>query len=100
MINMQTNQKKGWLDRKVGKFASRKFLVWITGTIALFHGFIVSGDWVAISLGFIGVEGFAKIASMWKHGKTFVEKAPHEARMMFEEEVTDPNDPERMNNTL
>ena len=98
-------EKKGWLDGKVGKFVSRKFLVWIFASVALLMGVLEGDNWVAVALAFIGIEGAAKVAAMWKHGKTFVDKAPHEGKLpwtgkMDDLEVTDPNDPERMDNTL
>ena len=59
------------LDRLLSKLVSRKLMVWLTAT-----GFMLtetlplqSGDWVAISLAYIGIQGLADIAREWKHGK-------------------------------
>ena len=46
------------LDRLLSKLVSRKLMVWLQ-----------SGDWVAISLAYIGIQGLADIAREWKHGK-------------------------------
>ena len=59
------------LDSLLSKIVSRKLMVWLTAT-----GFMLtetlplqSGDWVAISLAYIGIQGLADIAREWKHGK-------------------------------
>lgn len=81
--------KKGWLDRKAGKFVSRKFLVWIFASYALITGTLDGDNWVAVALAFIGIEGTAKVAAMYRHGRTFVTESPIRQ-----------DDPERMDNTL
>jgi hypothetical protein len=56
------------IDNWLGKWASRKLMVWVSGTLLLV-GDKVSGDqWVAISLAYIGLQGAADIAARWKHG--------------------------------
>jgi len=57
------------LDKWLGKWASRKLMVWITSTMFLGAGMLASDDWVAVSLAYIGLQGAADIASKWKHGK-------------------------------
>jgi hypothetical protein len=56
------------LDKLLGKWASRKLIVWATSTAFLASGQLTSSDWVAISLAYIGLTGAADIAATWKHG--------------------------------
>tara|TARA_R100000315_G_C5224356_1_gene135687 strand:- start:39 stop:308 length:270 start_codon:yes stop_codon:yes gene_type:complete len=56
------------LDKWLGKWASRKLIVWGTATVFLGLGTLASDDWVAISLAYIGLTGAADIAATWKHG--------------------------------
>jgi len=59
------------LDRTLSKLVSRKLMVWLTATGLMLTETLPlqSGDWVAISLAYIGIQGLADIASQWKHGK-------------------------------
>lgn len=57
------------IDKMLGKWASRKLIVWGTATAFLATGMLASDDWVAVSLAYIGLQGAADIASKWKHGK-------------------------------
>ena len=57
------------LDKWLGKWASRKLIVWGTSTAFLALGHVTSSDWVAVSLAYIGLQGAADIAARWKHGK-------------------------------
>ena len=57
------------LDNILGKWASRKLIVWGTATVFLAVGSLTSGDWVAVSLAYIGLQGAADIAATWRHGK-------------------------------
>lgn len=57
------------IDKALGKWASRKLIVWGTSTVFLAMGSLTSGDWVAVSLAYIGLQGAADIAATWKHGK-------------------------------
>ena len=65
--------KKRELDlgnaKALGKWASRKLIVWGTATIFLSMGSLTSSDWVAVSLAYIGLQGAADIAATWRHGK-------------------------------
>ena len=53
MTEAQT-QKAPLADRVLGKLTSRKLLVWGTGTALACLGFVTSGDWVTISVVYIG----------------------------------------------
>ena len=61
-------------DLYLEKFISRKLLVWIISTIFLLTGIITSDQWVAIALGYVGIQGFADMAAKWKSaGKSNVD---------------------------
>ena len=62
---------KHGLDRLLVKLVSRKLMVWLTATGLMLTETLPlqSGDWVAISLAYIGIQGLADIATQWKHGK-------------------------------
>jgi hypothetical protein len=57
---------RGVLDIITAKAISRKLLVWITASAFLGLGKITPDEWTAISLGYVGVEGFADLAVKWK----------------------------------
>ncbi len=59
------------LDQTLNKLISRKLMVWLTATGLMLTETLPlqSGDWVAISLAYIGIQGLADIAAQWKHGK-------------------------------
>lgn len=59
------------LDQALNKLISRKLMVWLTATGLMLTETLPlqSGDWVAISLAYIGIQGLADIAAQWKHGK-------------------------------
>tara|TARA_R110002020_G_scaffold420624_1_gene629767 strand:+ start:322 stop:537 length:216 start_codon:yes stop_codon:yes gene_type:complete len=59
----------GMLDTVQKKVVSRKLMVWLTATGLMFNSNLASGDWVAISLAYIGIQGVADIAATWRHGK-------------------------------
>jgi len=61
--------QRGFLDKIQEKIVSRKFLVWLTATVAMFLGNISGDTWSGISLAFIGIVGLVEFASMWKHGR-------------------------------
>jgi hypothetical protein len=56
------------LDSILKKLWSRKLMVWMTATGLMVQGSLMSEDWVAVSLCYIGLEGLADIAGRWKHG--------------------------------
>ena len=59
------------LDSLLSKLVSRKLMVWLTATGLMLTDTLPlqSGDWVAISLAYIGIQVLADIAREWKHGK-------------------------------
>tara|TARA_R100000152_G_C6766477_1_gene191487 strand:+ start:1046 stop:1240 length:195 start_codon:yes stop_codon:yes gene_type:complete len=58
------------LDSLLERLLSRKLMVWVTATALMLTDTVPlnSGDWVAISLAYIGIEGLADIATRWRHG--------------------------------
>ena len=54
------------LDVYLEKIVSRKLLVWLTSTGFLVGGLITNEQWVAIALGYVGIQGFADLATKWK----------------------------------
>ncbi len=59
---------RGMIDIITAKAISRKLLVWTVATVFMALGKITPDEWTAISLGYVGVEGFSDIAMKWKHG--------------------------------
>ena len=57
------------LDKGLNKIISRKLLSWITASTFLCLGFINNEQWTAITIGYVGIQGFADLAATWKHGK-------------------------------
>lgn len=64
----EKENERGVLDIITAKAISRKLLVWVTASIFLGFGKITPDEWTAISLGYVGIEGFADIATKWKFG--------------------------------
>lgn len=62
-------QGVGILDVLSEKVLSRKLMVWIVATVFLGFGKITPDEWMGISLGYIGVQGVADLATKWKQGK-------------------------------
>ena len=56
----------GVLDVLSEKILSRKLLVWLTASVFLGFGKLTPDEWVAVSLGYIGMQGFADLATKWK----------------------------------
>jgi hypothetical protein len=54
------------LDVYLEKIVSRKLLVWLTSTGFLVGGLITNEQWVAIAFGYVGIQGFADLATKWK----------------------------------
>jgi hypothetical protein len=46
------------LDSKINKWISRKLLVFIVASVALFKGVLNSTDWVIIATAYIAVQSF------------------------------------------
>mgnify|MGYP003121385119 FL=1 len=61
---------KAAVDKAVAKVVSRKFTVFILSTLFLYFDKLSGDQWVAVSLGYIGLQGVADIATQWKHGMT------------------------------
>lgn len=59
---------KAWLDKHTERFISRKFLAWGTATYLCLSGSVSSGDWVAVTLAYIGSQALVDLAVKWKHG--------------------------------
>lgn len=59
-------QGVGLIDLLSEKILSRKLLVWIVATVFLGFGKITPDEWMGISLGYIGIQGVADLASKWK----------------------------------
>ena len=59
---------KAFLDKHVERFISRKFLAWGTATGLCLYGVVNSGDWVAVTLAYIGSQALVDLATQWKHG--------------------------------
>ena len=68
---MEDRMLRHTLDKALSKLVSRKLMVWLTATGLMLTETLPlqSGDWVAISLAYIGIQGLADIAREWKHGK-------------------------------
>ena len=61
-------QIKAFADKHTEKFISRKFLAWLTATALCVWGAVTSGDWVAVTLAYIGSQALVDLAVQWKHG--------------------------------
>ena len=59
---------KAVIDKTLAKVVSRKFTVFALATLFLYFNHLTGDQWTAISLGYIGIEGIADIATRWKHG--------------------------------
>ena len=64
---------KGWFDKLLTKLVSRKLTVWVAGTIFLCYGMITSDNWMALSLAYVGIQGFTDLAVSWKSAKRMEE---------------------------
>ena len=76
MANEETEAKpvekrdnRGAIDKLMSRVASRKLLVWGTGTYLCLVGTVQSADWVAVSLVYIGSQALVDLATTWRHGK-------------------------------
>ena len=57
------------IDKGLDKLISRKLLAWVTASAFLVLGFVNNEQWTAITIGYVGIQGFADLAATWKHGK-------------------------------
>ena len=63
---MTKQDVRGVVDKFLERYTSRKLLVWAVSTAFLVVGNISPDQWVAVSLGYVGIEGFADLATAWK----------------------------------
>lgn len=56
----------GVIDLITEKIMSRKLLVWIISTVFLATGNITAEQWTSISIGYVGIEGFADMIVKYK----------------------------------
>ena len=57
---------KEWIDRNLGKFASRKLIVFINATVALYLGLMSGTEWTIIAATYISIEGATNIINTLK----------------------------------
>tara|TARA_Y100000310_G_scaffold35857_1_gene33823 strand:+ start:361 stop:546 length:186 start_codon:yes stop_codon:yes gene_type:complete len=57
------------IDKGLNKLISRKLLSWLTASAFLVLGFVNNEQWTAITIGYVGIQGFADLAATWKHGR-------------------------------
>ena len=57
---------KEWIDRNLGKFASRKLIVFTVATFALFKGLMTGTEWTIIATTYISIEGVTNIVERLK----------------------------------
>jgi len=55
-----------YLDRFLGKWASRKLLVFVLATMLTFSGVLASGDWTSIAVVYIGSQAAVDLISKLK----------------------------------
>ena len=60
-------ERRGLLDIISTKLVSRKLLVWITSTTLLCFAKITPEEWTAVTLGYVGAEGFCDLAVKWRN---------------------------------
>ena len=65
---------KGFADKHLERFISRKFLAWLTATVLCVIGVVTSTDWVAVTLVYVGSQALVDLEVQWKHGKSAVDK--------------------------
>ena len=66
---LEKRDSRGTVDKLLSRVASRKLLVWSTGTYLCLVGTVESSDWVAVSLCYIGSQAVVDLAAAWRHGK-------------------------------
>lgn len=57
---------KSFFDKYTERFISRKFLVFILATIGVACGLLTEDNWTSIAIAYVGLEGFADLATRWK----------------------------------
>jgi hypothetical protein len=61
VASIETSSNRGVVDKITSMIISRKMKVFFIGSIALFRGFLESGDWVVISTAYIATRGITDI---------------------------------------
>ena len=56
----------GKIDTFLGKWASRKLLVFVLATILSLFGTLTSGDWTTIAVAYIGSQAAVDLISKYK----------------------------------
>ena len=54
---------KNIVDNGLNKLFSRKLLVWLVGTVALFTGYVDADNWIALAIGYVGVQSVSDIVA-------------------------------------
>jgi len=57
------------IDQTLNKIVSRKLLVWVVGTVGLLTGSLNSGDWVTISIVYIGTQAAVDVVERLRRAK-------------------------------
>lgn len=57
---------KAKIDEFLGKWLSRKLMVFVVACIGLFSGVLTSNDWVIISTAYVSLQGFVDIVAKLK----------------------------------
>lgn len=57
---------RAFADRHLERFISRKFLAWLVACYLSYSGSLVSEDWVAVTLVYIGSQALVDLAKTWK----------------------------------
>jgi len=53
--------RQEYVDRYLSKFISRKLIVFLIGSVALFTENITGDNWVVVSTAYVSIEGFTNI---------------------------------------
>jgi len=53
--------RQEYIDKYLSKFISRKLIVFVIGSVALFTGNLTGDNWVVVSTAYISIEGFTSI---------------------------------------
>lgn len=68
-----TEEVRAIADKYLLKLISRKLLVWVTATYALFSGFVEASEWIQVCLIYIGSQGAVDLISSYIRAKNGVE---------------------------
>ena len=53
--------RQEYIDKYLSKFVSRKLLVFLIGSVALFTGKLTGDNWMVVSSAYLSIEGFTKV---------------------------------------